>query len=519
MFLKFSRKYAGFSGFNLEFLDEGYDDSFSWFGLQQFDEIVGSHLVWLDVDRLSGATTDTQLWLIGRISALSGASTKDISCFVSSKDQAKADSWCEAVEHAVPDVSVHSIWSGAEASASSVIDERIEKIGGTYVSAACQARLARDYSVRRFVTPSSAPTKLIIVDLDWTMYDGVLLEDGLMGVQLTPEHKLLWDTLKEARDSGVLLGIASKNEMQLVRDFFDSNNGIIPLGIEDFIGTEIHFGPKSESVASLISLARTTPGATVFVDDNVGELAEVASIFSDINLVVGGMYSVTRRWLRCGVAGIRWGSLDEHAAARVADIKARVERDEVARSAGPSDASSLLRQMEIKLRVKLDDQLDLPRIADMISRTNQFNSNLERKTEDELLKLAAGAGTHWVTVGLSDKFSDSGVIFAMVLGINESGKPSASNFVLSCRAMGRGLEPVIVRESLRILAQYTAKKEIVIPWVTGPRNQPALEFLKENSDGFIANRDSGDCLLSEATLKVRHQFDEFIQITHERFSK
>jgi FkbH-like protein len=288
------------------------------------------------------------------------------------------------------------------------------------------------------------------------------------------------------------------------------------------MGTEIHFGPKSDSVESLMALARTTPSATVFVDDNVGELAEVISRFPDINLVVGGLKSTTRHWLQSGIPGIKWGTRDDNVEARVADIKARRARDDVAKNVASNDSldsSSFLREMGIELHVKADDSQDLPRIIDMISRTNQFNTNLDRKTEAELLEVATKSETHWVTVGLRDKFVDSGVIFAIVVERNEFGKSSASNFVMSCRAMGRGLEPLIVRESIRALAESTQETEIFVPWISGPRNQPALEFLKENSVGFSSDNDEGVCTLSESTLIVPDQLDGFIKITRERFSK
>ncbi len=522
LFLKFSKTYARFAGFHLNFLDEGYDDSFSWFGLREFDDIVGSHLIWLDVDRFSGSNSDPKQWFIERVSELRETSSKEISCFISSVDEQVAELWREAVGENIPGIFVTSTWSGLDASGEGVIDERMIKIGGTYLSAGCQARLARDLSIRRFVTPATAPTKLIIVDLDWTMYDGVLVEDGVQGVELTKEHERLWNTLKEARDAGVLLGIASKNETKFVREFFEVNREAISLGIDDFVGTEIHFGPKSESVESLIALARTTPRATVFIDDNVGELAEVVSRFPDINLVVGGLESTTRHWLRSGIPGIKWGTRDDNVEARVADIKARRARDGFAKHEALNnslESSSFLREMGISLHVKADDNLDLPRISDMISRTNQFNTNLNRKTEDELLKIAAKSDTHWVTVGLRDKFVDSGVIFAIVVEPNEYGKFSASNFVMSCRAMGRGLEPLIVRESISALEASTQGSDIFVPWIAGPRNRPALEFLKENSVGFSLDDDQGVCTLSESTLLVPHQFDEFIKVTRERFTK
>lgn len=518
-FLKFSKAYANFAGFHLQFSDEGYDDSFTWFGLQDFEAIVGSHVIWIDADRFSGSDADALPRFLERISALREASTKAISCFISSKDEVIAKSWSDAVEVNVPGVFATSTWSGMEGLGKAVVDERMERIGGTYVSASCQAILAKDHSVRRFVTPSSSPTKLIVVDLDWTMYKGVLLEDGVPGAEITQEHDQLWLKLKEARDSGVLLGIASKNDPDLVAGFFEAYGARLPLALDDFMATEIHFGAKSESVGRLIEIARTTPHSTVFIDDNVGELAEVFSRFPELNLVVGGLGSVTPQWLMNGIAGIHWGTRDNNVETRNADIRARRKREGLANKStleSISDPYSFLREMEITLTVQLDDSLDLPRIADMISRTNQFNSNLHRKSEDELFKLAAETSTHWVTVRLSDKFVESGVVFALIVERGKDHQLTACNLVMSCRAMGRGLEQLIVRESLRALETATGEPKILVPWIAGPRNKPVLDFLKDNSAGFLLGEESGTCVLSESEISVPNQLNEFVKVTHER---
>jgi len=521
LFLRFSNSFARFSGYEIQFLDEGYDDSFSWFGLQNFESSASSHVIWVDIDRFTGDEQESQSWFLERLRVLRSNSAKTIVCYLSSMSQLKARLWRDAIEIELPGVGARSTWESHNRSVDGVIDARMERIGGTYVSARAQSIAARNFAVQDLVSSVVDPVKLIIVDLDWTLYSGVLLEDGPEGITLTDEHLALWGSLREAHDSGILLGIASKNEPTLVSEFFSIHVKKLPLGLDDFVGTEIHFGNKSESVASLIDVARTVPSASVFIDDNVGELAEVITKVPDLNLIVGGLGETTHNWLRGGIAGINWGARDANAKARLADIKARILREGLntqERAHEVVDSTAFLKDMGISITVRADNPADLERLTDMIARTNQFNTNLERKSLADVQSVATINDTHWVTVSLRDKFAESGIIFSILAEKDAESSWFASNFVLSCRAMGRGLEPLIVRESLKALADVAGAESISVPWIEGPRNQPALDFLRAHSAKPVEGS-SGVAQLSASSFVIHNNFENFVSVSFEKGTK
>ena len=138
----------------------------------------------------------------------------------------------------------------------------------------------------------------------------------------------------------------------------------------------------------------------------------------------------------------------------------------------------------------------------MIARTNQFNSNLERRTPSEI-KYLLNVGSKFVTASLKDRFVDSGIIFA-ALGHHEKNTFVVDNLVLSCRAMGRGLEPLIVGKGLNLLATDSACSEIEIGWVKGPRNLPFLEFLEKTISNELPPETKGASIIDKVHFGATH---------------
>ena len=470
--------------------DQGYDDSFSWHGLNQLDIPI----VWVDIDRLEGGSASALEWFSTRIVELTNLTTLLPIVILASEERLTAQSWVESLRTYANTISIWDLPDLSESIDKSPIDARMKSIGGTYVAMVSQASIASAVIKWVFEQINFPPKKLIVIDFDWTMYDGVLLEDGPENVILQSHHLTLWKILKQAYESGVMLAIASKNEQKLVEEFFDFHSKSLPLNLSDFITVEAHFGPKSESIAKAISLARTTDKDTIFIDDNVGELAEVEAKFKSINLVIGGLGNTTNNWLN-SFPGIKWGKIDSNAQTRVADIKARAERESFAKETGNHEVNSeFLNNMELEVSFSLNNPENVDRLTDMIARTNQFNSNLERRTPSEI-KSSLNAGSRFVTASLKDRFVDSGIIFA-ALGHNEKSTFVVDNLVLSCRAMGRGLEPLIVGKGLNLLATESDCSKIEIGWVKGPRNLPFLEFLEKTISSDLPPETQGASIIN-----------------------
>jgi FkbH-like protein len=126
----------------------------------------------------------------------------------------------------------------------------------------------------------------------------------------------------------------------------------------------------------------------------------------------------------------------------------------------------------VKLRFSLNDFSHLPRMAEMSRKTNQFNLALARLSETDYAVRMADAGGAVVTVSLSDRFSDSGVIGLLAARIDSAGI-EIDELLISCRAMGRQLENSIICGALQCLPALPVRFKVT----QGARNQPARSWL------------------------------------------
>lgn len=519
-FAKALKAFGAFHNVAIDVNDQGYDDSFMWFGFDSSDLSI----VWVDVDRLGATTADSKQWFMSQLHELVRKSINPIFVVVSSQYPDSAENWSNSAREVLNESGiVWSIWDGIDPSnVSSVVDLRMVKVGGTYVAMKRSNQIARTvYSQINKLIPY-APKKLLVLDLDWTMYQGVLLEDGVSGISFSAENDELWTLVRQLFEAGVMLGIASKNELSLVEDLFELHQSSIRMTLDQFISVEAHFGSKSQSISKMIELARTTSRDTIFIDDNVGEIAQVLSELADLNVVVGNMGSATNAWLR-SIPGLTADKVDENAATRVADIRARASRDEALgltnENSGPS--TEVLNQLGLEVDIRRSKSIDIDRVVDMIARTNQFNANLVRHTDKAVKDYVQLPGHAYVTASLRDKFVDSGIIFAaLVANDTDSRRMKVDSLVMSCRAMGRGLEPLIVWQSLNTLVEQSGVSEIELTWERGARNQPFFDFLAESlpaeyGSTIDTNLESGHTIIPASLLSELAKVDFKVKTTVE----
>lgn len=475
----FAKKYAEVWGATLEINDVGYDDSFSWHQPGAELEEYDFHLVWVDADRILASGNFNESWFADRINHLAANVGSSVLVVVSSKNRETALTWSKFLLINTEALVVDSwLYNDETLSPNLVVAKRLEKVTGSYLTASRTLQIARQVVCQIILLSKFPPIKLVVVDLDWTMYAGVLREEGPRGVQFHLEHKRLWSLLRAAKRSGVMLGIVSRNETQLVDEFFEARSTELGIELDDFIGVETLIrGTKSSAVKTLIELARTTPRDAVFIDDNIGELAYVLSELPELKAIIGNMEMTTVEWLR-NTPGINWNRIDPNAETRIKDIQARKVRGDSARE-NDVDAAEFLSQLDIGISLSVNNIDHLPRLSDMIQRTNQFNSNSIRRDPSELVKLSEKNSTYFLTAGLRDAFVDSGIIFGLLCRTTDDEQLETLNLVLSCRAMGRGIEPVIVAAAFEVLMESAGVTSIRLPWASSERNLPFREFVAQ----------------------------------------
>jgi FkbH-like protein len=316
---------------------------------------------------------------------------------------------------------------------------------------------------------SGSKIRALVVDMDNTLYQGVIGEDELSEIQITPNHLQVQKVITRLSDSGVLVFIATKNNSSEVDLAFDAN--LLPNLPRSKI-TSIYggWGSKSDSLSEILKLLNFSQANVLFIDDNGRELAEIATAFPDVLTVCALNTEHLLLALEESVSfeTDKTGSSDT----RVKDIQAKIVRSEF-NQLGASDAQ-LLTDLKTKIHSTNVIEIEgLNRANELFSKTNQFNFSLKRSrvTLDQL-----GLQFGVINSTLKDDISDSGIISSLCWTL-ESGTARILEFVISCRALGRGTEKYILKSALSVLTTQTVECRVSADFLEGPRNLPSKDFL------------------------------------------
>lgn len=318
--------------------------------------------------------------------------------------------------------------------------------------------------------------KAIITDLDNTLYSGVVGEDLIENLRVSDFQKNVQMKLGELYAKGILLNIVSKNNNTEVEELFESVD-IISLPKENFTCIVANWASKSAGVSEVLRQLNIDEESVVFLDDNPRELAELALAFPRMLLIDASDSEKLNKILDLDLFSSRDYNLIS-SAQRSADIKAKEQRR---MHVGMNETNDeVLKRIDTRIVTKLaESQKEYERAGELFKKTNQFNFS-NRRTE---ISYDNDLGTFQILVSnVSDIFSDSGIVGALVYLKKEVNVLEITEFVISCRALGRGIEKYIFKSMLDFLynrKETNSETEIQINFTDSGRNVPASHFLRE----------------------------------------
>jgi FkbH-like protein len=313
--------------------------------------------------------------------------------------------------------------------------------------------------------------KLVVVDLDDTLWGGRVGDDGYDGIDLDPAGKgrhflRLQVFLKGLRDKGILLALASKNDPAAVKEVFAKRPEMM-LRFDDFAAAEIHWEPKSSSVAGILDRLKLSTAGVVFLDDNPVERAEVRQRFPDIAVPELPDDPAQRVPMLEGT-----GLFDHRLTTRESRERNRMYaentvRDEARRDDG--DYQDFLRGLKMVMEGSALDEAR-ERVVELINKTNQFNLTTRRYNWGELSNVVKnGFGRSY---RLKDRFGDNGIISVVAVACEQKTDARIDLWLMSCRVLGRKVEEAILADIIgraralgvsRLVGEYcpTAKNGLV----------------------------------------------------------
>ncbi|MCI4661745.1 MAG: HAD-IIIC family phosphatase [Neomegalonema sp.] len=316
------------------------------------------------------------------------------------------------------------------------------------------------------------PLKILASDCDHTLWAGVLGEDGVDGITLSAGHLALQAALAAQAEAGRVVALLSKNEdADVLRAFDERDEFALPLS--SVLARSIGWEPKPQGLAQIAARFEAGLDTVLFLDDNPVECAQMQAAHPAVTTIrVPTDPAQIARF-----AAHLWpldltGTTDED--------RKRVQRyrDEAARAEERQHAGTLrdfLASLQLRIEIDAAAPADLPRLAQLSLRTTQFNAALKPMSEAELAGQISDPAALLFTVRVRDRFGDYGLVGAMRAQI-EGARLSVDQFLLSCRALGRGVEHAMLRRLGEAAEQHGAE-EIALEITHGPRNQPVRAFL------------------------------------------
>ncbi|MCM3924172.1 HAD-IIIC family phosphatase, partial [Frankia sp. AiPs1] len=283
--------------------------------------------------------------------------------------------------------------------------------------------------------------KCLVLDLDNTLWGGVLGEEGLAGIALGDgavgeAFAAFQDYVVELKDRGVVLAVCSKNNEADAREAFERHPGM-RLRLDDIAMFSACWDDKPTQLRRIAATLGLGLDALVFVDDNPAEREAVRQLVGEVDVLA--LPADPHGYVRAlaDYPFFETAALTAEDAARTATYRARAELA-AAEAAAPSLAE-FHRGLDMTATVVGLDELTLPRVAQLVGKTNQFNLTGRRRSADEIARLAADPGTAVLCVRLADRFADHGLV-AVVIAVQTGDALAVDTWLMSCRVIGRTLE-------------------------------------------------------------------------------
>ena len=302
--------------------------------------------------------------------------------------------------------------------------------------------------------------KCVVWDLDNTLWDGVLVEDGSNKLKLKTE---ITTVIKALDSRGILQSIASKNNhdeaMQVLNHF--------GLG-EYFLCPQISWRPKSESISEIARQLNIGIDTLVFVDDSSFELEQVKAVSPEVR-VVNALDALSLLEMKECQAPVTAESKE-----RRKMYKVEAERRNVEEGFG-HDYMAFLRHCQIQLSITHMTQQNLDRVHELTQRTNQMNFSGERYSRDILKGVLANPHLNTYVLNCEDRFGSYGIIGFSII---DSREPRMTDLMFSCRVQSKRVEHAFLSYVIRNCIRDSGK-DFFANYRKTPRNAPSGKVFAE----------------------------------------
>jgi FkbH-like protein len=310
-------------------------------------------------------------------------------------------------------------------------------------------KLTKDFQAwwnRKLESIALKRMKCIVLDLDNTLWGGVLGEDGISGIKIGGDYPgkafvFFQKSLLQLSKAGVILTVCSKNNEADVLEAWEKNPFMV-LKKEHFAAYRINWTDKATNIKGLAEELNIGLDSLVFVDDNPTEREMIKQMLPMVSVpeFPAQPYELPMFFKQLVNNYFKVYSITDEDKKKTEQYKANAARAQAQNSF--TDFGAFLESLDIQITIEAANEFNIPRIAQMTQKTNQFNLTTKRYADADVKGFLADGWKIWC-ISVADRFGDNGITGCIMVNGNE-----IDTFLLSCRILGKGIEKAFVKQIL-----------------------------------------------------------------------
>ncbi len=327
--------------------------------------------------------------------------------------------------------------------------------------------------------------KCIVLDLDNTLWGGILGEVGLSGIQLGPtqEGRSYWEFQKyllSIHQQGIILAINSRNNIEEVLQVLRTHPYMI-LKEEHFAAFQVNWQNKVTNMRAIARELNIGLNSFVFLDDDPYNRDLIRKRLSEVTVVDlpedKSLYLETLTNLNeFNRLQITWEDKNKGKMYLLEKKRQDLEKSVV-------NIDEFVRSLDVLVTIERANEFNIPRISQLSQKTNQFNMTTRRYLEDDIIRLNSSREYAILSAKVTDKFGDYGLTGVVIIQ-KKGSEWIIDTFLLSCRVLGRKVEEAILYHLIGAAKKQKIQK-FVGQFINTKKNKPAKEFYKNNNFRFV----------------------------------
>lgn len=319
-----------------------------------------------------------------------------------------------------------------------------------------------DLIARQFEAFAGKPKKCLVLDLDNTLWGGVVGDLGCDGILLDPNDaegeafRSFQKYIVELKNRGVIITVCSKNDEANAKEPFDKNENMI-LHLSDVSAFYANWDDKATNIRRIANELNIGTDSMVFFDDNPTERELIKEFLPEVRVIdVPEDPALYTRALDRAHA-FEWTQLTKEDIGRIETYASNRARNELQEMCIDYDDYLVNLQMAIELK-KLSD-VDMERFVQLTNKSNQFNLRTKRFSEAEVIGMQNDGSYELLTIKLEDRFSKYGIIGCVILRF-ETDTCFIENWVMSCRVLKKGVENYTIEKIVEIAKKHGCSRVV-----------------------------------------------------------